>query len=154
MKKFLILSVVALAAVSVAVTAALAKPAKKSATAGRLRPAAGHQVVRPLGAVRQARLRQGAQGGEASAYSITNALGDPQKQIAQADQCLANGAKVAVIASLDAGSSIAIQKKFAAAGGQVDRLRPPGRRRHRRGLRLVRRQRRSALAGHGPSSPV
>ena len=33
MKKFLIVSVVALAAVSVAVTAALAKPAKSSATA-------------------------------------------------------------------------------------------------------------------------
>ena len=32
MKKFLILSVVALAAVSVAVTAAVAKPAKRSAT--------------------------------------------------------------------------------------------------------------------------
>ena len=32
MKKFLILSVVALVAVSVAVTAAIAKPAKKSAT--------------------------------------------------------------------------------------------------------------------------
>src|SRR5438477_2361347 len=51
-------------------------------------------------------------------YSITNALGDAQKQVSQADQCLANGAKVAVVTSLDAGSSIAIQRKFAAAGGK------------------------------------
>ena len=51
-------------------------------------------------------------------YSITNALGDAQKQVSQADQCLANGAKVAVLTSIDAGSSIAIQKKFAAAGGK------------------------------------
>src|SRR6266571_4567596 len=51
-------------------------------------------------------------------YSITNALGDAQKQVSQADQCLANGAKVVVVTSLDAGSSIAIEKKFAARGGQ------------------------------------
>ena len=51
-------------------------------------------------------------------YSITNALNDAQKQIAQAEQCISNGAKVGVITSLDAGSSIAIQKKFAAAGGK------------------------------------
>src|SRR5438477_9003962 len=44
-------------------------------------------------------------------YSITNALNDAQKQVSQADQCLANGAKVVVLTSIDAGSSIAIQKK-------------------------------------------
>jgi D-xylose transport system substrate-binding protein len=51
--------------------------------------------------------------------SITNALGDAQKQIAQAEQCISNGAKVGVVTSLDAGSSIAIQKKFKAAGGKT-----------------------------------
>src|SRR3989475_9674463 len=51
-------------------------------------------------------------------YSITNALNDAQKQVSQADQCLANGAKVVVLTSIDAGTSIAIEKKFAAAGGQ------------------------------------
>ena len=117
MKKFLILSVVALAAVSVAVTAAVAKPAKKSATTEIcvLLPDTKSSV----------RWEQFDKPGFAKAlknagvtYSITNALGDAQKQVAQADQCIANGAKVAVITSLDAGSSIAIQKKFAAAGGQ------------------------------------
>src|SRR6266571_2718417 len=49
-------------------------------------------------------------------YSITNALNDPQKMVSQADQCLANGAKVVVVTSLDAGSSIAIQKAAAAKG--------------------------------------
>ena len=52
-------------------------------------------------------------------YSITNALNDAQKQIAQAEQCISDGAKVGVVTSLDAGSSIAIQKKFAAAGGKT-----------------------------------
>src|SRR4051812_48853182 len=37
-------------------------------------------------------------------YVITNADGDPQKQRSQADQCLANGAKVVVLVSLDFGS--------------------------------------------------
>ena len=49
MKKFVILCVVALAAVSVAVTAALAKPAKSSAAADIWSPAARPQVVGPLG---------------------------------------------------------------------------------------------------------
>ena len=149
MKKFLIVSVVALAAVSVAVTAAVAKPAKKSATHGGLRPAAGHQVVRPLGAVRQARTSPRRSRPPASRYSITNALNDAQKQIAQADQCLANGAKVAVITSLDTGSSIAIQKKFAAAGGQsidYDRQIVGG---TAKVYVTVRRQRRRSRAGHG-----
>src|SRR5688572_24851221 len=42
-------------------------------------------------------------------YVITNANGDPQKQKTQADQCLANGAKVVILISLDKGSSIAIE---------------------------------------------
>ena len=52
-------------------------------------------------------------------YSIVNALNDPQKQLAQAEQCIANGAKVAIITSIDTGTSIAIQKKFTAAGGKT-----------------------------------
>src|SRR5919201_1656501 len=51
-------------------------------------------------------------------YSITNALNDPQKMVAQADSCLSRGAKVAVITDIAKGTSIAIEKKFAAAGGQ------------------------------------
>jgi D-xylose transport system substrate-binding protein len=50
-------------------------------------------------------------------YSITNALNDPQKMVAQADACLAAGAKIAVVTDIAAGTSIAIEKKFAAAGG-------------------------------------
>ena len=49
---------------------------------------------------------------------IVNALNDPQKQIAQAEQCISGGGKIGIIVSLDAGSSIAIQKKFKAAGGK------------------------------------
>jgi len=50
-------------------------------------------------------------------YSITNALGDPQKQKAQAQACLAAGAKVVVETALDAGSAAAIEKLFTSAGG-------------------------------------
>jgi D-xylose transport system substrate-binding protein len=50
-------------------------------------------------------------------YSITNALNDPQKMVSQADSCLSRGAKVAVITDIAQGTSIAIQKKFAKAGG-------------------------------------
>lgn len=54
-----------------------------------------------------------------ASYVITNADGDAQKQKTQADQCLANGAKVVILVSLDAGSSIAIEKAAAAAGAKV-----------------------------------
>ena len=50
---------------------------------------------------------------------ITNADGDAQKQKTQADQCLSNGAKVVILVSLDAGSSIAIENAAAAKGAKV-----------------------------------
>src|SRR5205809_760760 len=50
-------------------------------------------------------------------YSITNALNDPQKMGSQADACLAAGAKVAIVTDIAQGTSIAIEKKFARAGG-------------------------------------
>ena len=52
-------------------------------------------------------------------YVITNADADPQKQRSQADQCLANGAKVVVLVSLDFGSSIAIEKAAKAQAAKV-----------------------------------
>ena len=51
--------------------------------------------------------------------TIVNALNDPQKQLAQAEQCIAGGSKVGIITSLDTGTSIAIQKKFTAVGGKT-----------------------------------
>src|SRR5204863_2983044 len=50
-------------------------------------------------------------------YSITNALNDPQKMVSQADSCLSRGAKVAIVTDIAQGTSIAIEKKFKAAGG-------------------------------------
>jgi D-xylose transport system substrate-binding protein len=50
---------------------------------------------------------------------INNANGDAQKQRSQADQCLGNGAKVVILVSLDAGSSIAIETAAKAAGAKV-----------------------------------
>src|SRR3954453_7328539 len=43
-------------------------------------------------------------------YTITNADNDAQKQKSQADQCLANGAKVLIVVMLDAGSASSIEK--------------------------------------------
>jgi D-xylose transport system substrate-binding protein len=51
-------------------------------------------------------------------FVINNAQGDAQKQRDQADQCLANGAKVLILTQLDAGSAIAIQKAAAAKGAK------------------------------------
>jgi D-xylose transport system substrate-binding protein len=49
---------------------------------------------------------------------MNNALNDPQKMVAQADACLAGGAKVAIVTDIAQGTSIAIEKKFAKAGGK------------------------------------
>ena len=118
MKKFLILLVVALAAISVAVTAALAKPAKSTAGGDIcvLLPDPKSSVrweTQDRPALVTAFKKAGV------SYVITNADGDAQKQKTQADQCLANGAKVVILVSLDAGSSIAIEKAAATAGAKV-----------------------------------
>jgi D-xylose transport system substrate-binding protein len=116
-KKFLILSVVALAAVSVAVTAAFAKPAQRTATAlvcvllpDTKTSVRWEQFDRPF-------MEKTLTAAKVS-HTIVNALGDPQKQTAQAEQCLANGAKVIIIAPIDSVSAAAIEKKAAAAGAK------------------------------------
>jgi D-xylose transport system substrate-binding protein len=58
-------------------------------------------------------------------YSIVNAEGDAQRQRAQADQALTNGAKVILLVNLDSGSGAAIQRAAVAKGAKVidyDRL--------------------------------
>ena len=52
-------------------------------------------------------------------YVINNANGDAQRQKTQADQCLANGAKVVILVSLDKGSSIAIEAASKSRGAKV-----------------------------------
>jgi len=47
---------------------------------------------------------------------VVNAQGDPQKQKTQADQCIADGAKVLIIAPIDSGSAAAIEKAAGAKG--------------------------------------
>jgi D-xylose transport system substrate-binding protein len=47
---------------------------------------------------------------------VVNAQGDPQKQKTQADQCIADGAKVLIIAPIDSGSAAAIEKAAAKKG--------------------------------------
>ena len=51
--------------------------------------------------------------------SITNALNDPLKQKAQAQACLAAGAKVVIETSLDNGSASSIEKLFTSHGGKA-----------------------------------
>jgi D-xylose transport system substrate-binding protein len=50
-------------------------------------------------------------------YSMNNALTDPLKQKAQAQACLAAGAKGVIEVSLDNGSASAIEKLFTSKGG-------------------------------------
>jgi len=52
-------------------------------------------------------------------YSVTNALGDAQKQKSQADACLAAGAKVVIETAIDSGSAAAIEKSFTSKGGKA-----------------------------------
>ena len=52
-------------------------------------------------------------------YVIDNANGDAQKQVSQAQQCLGNGAKVVILVSLDAGSSLTIERAAKDAGAKV-----------------------------------
>jgi D-xylose transport system substrate-binding protein len=47
---------------------------------------------------------------------VVNAQGDPQKQKTQADQCIADGAKVLIIAPIDSGSAASIEKAALAKG--------------------------------------
>src|SRR6185312_9847782 len=51
--------------------------------------------------------------------SINNALNDPQKQKAQAQACLAAGAKVVIETALDNGSAASIEKLFTSKGGKA-----------------------------------
>jgi D-xylose transport system substrate-binding protein len=60
---------------------------------------------------------------------ITNALGDAAKQKAQADACIAGGAKVVIETAIDPGSAAAIEKEFTSKGGKAidyDRQVPGG----------------------------
>ena len=50
-------------------------------------------------------------------FSMNNALNDPAKQTAQAQACLAAGAKGVIEVSLDNGSASAIEKLFTSKGG-------------------------------------
>jgi D-xylose transport system substrate-binding protein len=50
-------------------------------------------------------------------YSMNNALNDPSKQTAQAQACLAAGAKGVIEVALDNGSASAIEKLFTSKGG-------------------------------------
>ena len=52
-------------------------------------------------------------------YSITNALNDPQRQKAQAQACLAAGAKVVIETALDNASAASIEKLFTSKGGKA-----------------------------------
>jgi D-xylose transport system substrate-binding protein len=59
------------------------------------------------------------------AATIVNAQGSAQKMRSQADDCLANGAKVVLLDALDAGSGAAITNAVVSGGGKVidyDRL--------------------------------
>ena len=85
--------------------------------------------------------------------SINNALNDPLKQKAQAQACIAAGAKVVIETALDNGSAASIEKLFTVKGGKAidydrqviggtrlglrhlrrrERRQGPGQRRHRR----------------------
>jgi D-xylose transport system substrate-binding protein len=107
-KRLIVALVIGALTVSVTVTAAVAKSDKSGATAEIC-----VLLPDPKSSVRwETQDRPGFVAAFKKAgvsYVITNANGDAQKQKTQADQCLANGAKVVILISLDKGSSIAIE---------------------------------------------
>jgi D-xylose transport system substrate-binding protein len=114
-RKLAIAIAVGLVAVGVTVTAAVAKPAKRSATiqACGLMPdtktsVRWEQFDKPylIKAFKAAGIPA----------RVVNAQGDAQKQKSQADQCIADGAKVLIVAPIDSGSAAAIEKAAKAKG--------------------------------------
>ena len=119
MKRLIVALVIGALAVSVTVTSAVAKPGKRAAAAADicvLLPDPKTSVRwetqdRPalVAAFTKAKV----------SYVINNANGDAQRQRSQADQCLSAGAKVIILVSLDAGSSIAIENAAKSQDAQV-----------------------------------
>ena len=114
----------------------------------RLRPAARHQVVGPLGAVRQAGVPQGPQGREGQGVGHERAQRPAEAARAgravHLERCQGRRHHVARHRHVDRDPEEVHRRRR-----QDDRLRPPDRRRHRLGLRLVRRERRRPQAGAG-----
>jgi D-xylose transport system substrate-binding protein len=114
-KSAAILGVIAVIVATVVAAAATASPAKKSA---------GIQVCGLMPDTKTSvRWQQFDQPSLIKAFKaagvtarVVNAQGDPQKQKTQADQCIADGAKVLIIAAIDSGSAAAIEKTAAAKG--------------------------------------
>jgi D-xylose transport system substrate-binding protein len=107
-KKSIVALVIAALAVCVTVSSAVAKPTKRAGGADIcvLLPDPKSSVrweTQDRPALVAAFTKAGV------SYVINNADGSAQKQKTQADQCLANGAKVVILVSLDKGSSIAIE---------------------------------------------
>ncbi|MBA2461586.1 MAG: substrate-binding domain-containing protein [Actinobacteria bacterium] len=119
MKKVIVTLVIAALTVSVSVTGAVAKTTKQqggSADICVLLPDPKSSVrweTQDRPALVAAFKKAGV------SYVINNADNDAQKQRTQADQCLANGAKVVILVSLDAGSSIAIERAAASRKAKV-----------------------------------
>ncbi len=118
MKRLIVALTIAVLTVSVTVTGAVAKPSKQTASADIcvLLPDPKSSVrweTQDRPALVAAFKKAGV------SYVITNADGDAQKQKTQADQCLANGAKVVILVSLDKGSSIAIEAAAKSRGAKV-----------------------------------
>jgi D-xylose transport system substrate-binding protein len=115
-KKVIVALVIAAVTLSVAVTGAVAKPAGGGKDICVLLPDPKSSVRwetqdRPalVSAFNAAKV----------SYVINNADGSAQKQLSQAQQCLANGAKVVILVSLDAGSSIAIENQAKSRDAKV-----------------------------------
>jgi D-xylose transport system substrate-binding protein len=114
-KRSVALLVIALAAVGVTAVAA---------TAGVSKKAAGGDVCvlfpDPATSIRWVHYDAPAMKSELQKAGVTsqiyNANNDAQKQKAQADQCMASGAKVIVEVAIDAGSAAAIEKAALAKG--------------------------------------
>ena len=150
MKKLIPVIGLALAAIAgTATTVAQGKTSSSKASAAGLRLAPRSEDVRAVGNAGSPGVRRRLQEGR-------RLVRDQQRQRRRAEaedrrpiSASPNGAKVVILTSLDAGSSLTIEKAATAAGAKVDRVRPAGHRRQALDLHLLRRRVGRRVAGQG-----
>jgi len=114
-KKFVLVFAAALLVVGLTVTGAMARPAKRSASIQVCGLMPDTKTSVRWAQFDQPYLEKAFKAAGVPAR-VVNAQGDPQKQKTQADQCIADGAKVLIIAPIDSGSAAAIEKAALAKG--------------------------------------
>ena len=113
------LGIFAVVAAGVVVASATASAKHQTAKRAGLRAAAGHEVVRPLGAVRRARHEGRVREGRRLGVDQQRPERSAEAEGAGAGRASPHGAKVVIETALDNGSAASIEKLFTSKGGKA-----------------------------------